>query len=640
MSARSGPRYVGKSYSSDRLTDIPLLPLQPKGNRKKGVARGSSFRMPNFFKRSSSETGILSEQNRKVLHACRMVLIRELDVNSVLDYLCQSDENGFRADVRETILSPQLNKEQRVALLLDKIELKGDKTFLLFMEALKEYQKNLHQRLDDVFLRVEEGERSAEGKDERKEARLSMDGESVRKLLRRSVLRKVEHSHGSESVEELEYLIQEKVEEDSYIDCYAIPNRGRLTRAKWLESVAPLKNAPREDEGDTTTMAHIKKDLLFKKIDFCDIPAGVGLPSRQCSVFVIDKDNKYGVVKRDFLKSVDEAATVDHKQAFSKAAKLDILPENSPPPPPARRSPTVSKPPPLPPKPNNLPPLSLNLGIQTFRSRINTPRDLKPSSSSPILKEPPPLPSTEEDIHPPPRSTSLNDGQGDQQVEVLDTSQAAAPSTETKNGKDHTLEVQGGSQHSSPTGSLGSKKSSPSPTATPPLPPRQYGLQSPKSPSEQDKMVSRPLPSMSPPDPSGLLETDLDQLPSPSWEEVRALKAEPEDSLEDTAENTVDDTEAVPTTVEDATVGDTSNGEDVQDGTEDTSQAEDKVEEDDKLLYISSTMSQESSSTLKEDEDKEVDDLDKLVCRDETSDSEADFDPYSKETDDIFKVSV
>ena len=53
--------------------------------------------------RKPSDTGRLSERHRKALHRCRLLLLKEADVNELLDALA-ADE-GFRPDV--SVYHPQ-----------------------------------------------------------------------------------------------------------------------------------------------------------------------------------------------------------------------------------------------------------------------------------------------------------------------------------------------------------------------------------------------------------------------------------------------------------------------------------------------------------------------------------------------------
>ncbi len=66
----------------------------------------------------------------------------------------QQDEIFKLSDVRDSILS-QPTRQQRVAALLDRVESRGDRTFFLFMDALKEHYRQLHTIMEETLRLVQ-----------------------------------------------------------------------------------------------------------------------------------------------------------------------------------------------------------------------------------------------------------------------------------------------------------------------------------------------------------------------------------------------------------------------------------------------------------------------------------------------------
>ncbi len=64
--------------------------------------------------------------------------------------MLQQDEAFRSGDVKDQILS-QSSRQQRVACLLDKVETRGDRTFLIFMDGLKEHYKHLHCVMEETL---------------------------------------------------------------------------------------------------------------------------------------------------------------------------------------------------------------------------------------------------------------------------------------------------------------------------------------------------------------------------------------------------------------------------------------------------------------------------------------------------------
>ena len=76
-------------------------------------------------------------------------IFQDADVTELLEVL-QQDEFFKSSDVRDSILS-QPTRQQRVATLLDRVESRGDRTFFLLMDALKEHYKQLHSMMEETL---------------------------------------------------------------------------------------------------------------------------------------------------------------------------------------------------------------------------------------------------------------------------------------------------------------------------------------------------------------------------------------------------------------------------------------------------------------------------------------------------------
>ena len=413
-----------------------------------------------LFKKSTAETGSLSENYRKVLHRCRMILVKDLEVHDILDYLSH-DSEGFKSEVRDGILS-QPSREQRVALLLDKLEMRGDKSFVTFMEALKEHYKHLHYVLEESLQHADDMQGSQQ------KERVSVSGDAVRKLLRNNIKRKVDQSNESGSVDDLDLYFEEK-DDDGYIDCYAIPMRGHLRKEKWIkharESKLSIKLPPQpepREEVEDSPMCLLIKDIVFQKITKRDIPVGVEKPPQHCETYVVDEDAGAMLIE---LQQLDNASTasVEEQEHTVRSSKLQS--RQSVRIPVRRRTSDTPKedapPPPVPPKPCNLatrppslrmrrdndpPPPGLSTRVSAGRPLPDKPglkpkpRDLSPSppsehprsTSSPSHspKLPPRLPSQIKTSGPAPMLVSRRDAPPLNKTDSIASSSSAVDTTD------------------------------------------------------------------------------------------------------------------------------------------------------------------------------------------------------------------
>ena len=349
-----------------------------------------------LFKKSVSDTGTLRENHRKTLHRCRLILIKDIDVPDILEYL--SADEGFKAEIRDHI-SSYTTREQRVGVLLDRLETRGDRAFLLFMESLKEYYKAVHYIMEETLRNIDESRDSV-----RKE-RAALSGDTVRKVLQTNFKRKVEHSYGSESAEDLDVQFDEI--DDKYIDCYAIPMRGHLQSERWIKHVVVPKTNEVKESNDPTYMATLLQDLVFKRIDAKDIPPGVKQPPKYCHIFVVDEDAKFNDLSRSGSRKKRETNSDKSKGNQSDAGKDD---DNQ-----FERDEQTREvfAPPLPPKPGHLPTLGIlkppvmkTVKTTTLGDEISDSTDMTDDDGPPdILPPPPPAPPADAPP-PPPRTTS------------------------------------------------------------------------------------------------------------------------------------------------------------------------------------------------------------------------------------------
>ena len=91
----------------------------------------------------------LSQKYKILLNNYRLLFFTEINVHLVLDYLCVF--SNFQLDTKNTILSLSSNKE-RIAALLDHLELLDDNIFLTFLSALREQNEQLYKILFDALL--------------------------------------------------------------------------------------------------------------------------------------------------------------------------------------------------------------------------------------------------------------------------------------------------------------------------------------------------------------------------------------------------------------------------------------------------------------------------------------------------------
>lgn len=244
-------------------------------NAKKSTGLQTNNKMPSIFKKSVSDLGSLSESHRKVLHRCRVMLIKDLDVSAILEYM--SVDDSF-SSVRDAVLSYS-DRERQVAALLDRLETRGDRSFTLFMEAVREHHKHLHYVLEETL------------RDDNtpQQYRLSVSGQSIRNVI--TSKRKSQYSQAAATFDSIDEL--DSVTDDTYIPCYSIPFRGRLQRESWITQPGG-DTGHHDDQSSDSYMAVVLRDLLFKRINVSEVPTGIKQPPPNCQVYVLDTDNKYG----------------------------------------------------------------------------------------------------------------------------------------------------------------------------------------------------------------------------------------------------------------------------------------------------------------------------------------------------------
>ena len=416
-----------------------------------------------------------------------------LQVANILNALCTDDV--FTSDARDVILS-QSTQKQRVCMLLDGLEHRGDAAFALFMDQLRDHFKHLHYALDEAL-------RSLSSRKDATlvESRLAASGDTVRRVLRQKSARRKRNTSRDSLLDD----VTAQPPDPAYTHCYVIPNFGRQTDESWLEPASELAPADvTTDDVDDSYMGVIVRDLLFKRVNVKDVPSGVSTPAQTSAVFVLDRDNKYGQVRkpgkerRVAVDVIDASASVEQVPGYTaplppSASQLLASPVSSLE---RKRDDSDSEPPPpLPPKPGNLPALN-NLSESKPEARVERMRVEVPD---PTLNE-----VTTEDgevIKPPPRSTSL--------AQTFDHKPLPLPTRKGSASKSIPLKKRHYSGSSVPDADT---TAAPAPAAatsstsdaqlSPPVPPRRYVL-SPTPPEEINLRcdAAPDLPPSSPPPP-------------------------------------------------------------------------------------------------------------------------------------------
>lgn len=334
-----------------------------------------------IFKKSNSDNGRLNESHRKVLQRCRFRLIKDIDAQVILDQL--SSDDGFKHDIKEQILSYS-TREQKNGAFLDRLETRGDRTFLLFLEILQEKYKHLAFILEEYLRTIDSGGEH--------EIMHHVTGESIRRLLVKNQAKKMEHSQCSESVDDLDSISYER-EANDYIECYTIPMRGKLQLEPWIkEGVAPLEDVQPLDaefnNGDKNNMymGKIMKKMLFKEVCAKDIPKTVKLPPAYCKVYVFEESsliNEYRAQDSFFSKFDDDKHLSAHRQSLKSASnKLHNHRHAKDPLPP---KPKRSQPPPLVPPKSVLYPRDSATMDSAVENGLKSPQfpDISPSTLTP-----------------------------------------------------------------------------------------------------------------------------------------------------------------------------------------------------------------------------------------------------------------
>ncbi|KAK2170645.1 hypothetical protein LSH36_1g02002 [Paralvinella palmiformis] len=354
-----------------------------------------------LFKKSVSDTGTLRNNFRKVLHRCRMILIKDIDVPDILDYLAADD--GFKGEAREHILGYG-TREQRVGALLDRLETRGDRAFLLFLEALREYYKHVHYIIDETLRNIDQTRDSA------RRDRTALSGDTVRRAIQTNSRKRDEPQYPGESAEELDMDLEEA--DDKYIDCYAIPMRGHLQSERWIKYVVLPKSSDDEQSPDTTYMASILQDMVFRQVDVNDIPDGVKRPPKHCQVFIVDDGARLTDLNRSGSRKKKETGSERVKVDVPVADKdEDLLEKTVTVEEQVRDDDTFA--PPLPPKPGRLPSVSIlkpplmkaAKSVDVSQAKVD---DVDVDDHPPDMLPPPP-PAPEHVPAPPPRTTSRED---------------------------------------------------------------------------------------------------------------------------------------------------------------------------------------------------------------------------------------
>ena len=108
--------------------------------------------MPRF-KKPQSDTAVvasshLPEPHYDILRQHRQRFIKELDVASVVEFILSNE--GLSHEQRDAILA-RSTREERAEMLLVQLEVLGQHTFSLFVDALRKYHKQLCVLIDEML---------------------------------------------------------------------------------------------------------------------------------------------------------------------------------------------------------------------------------------------------------------------------------------------------------------------------------------------------------------------------------------------------------------------------------------------------------------------------------------------------------
>ena len=355
------------------------------------------------FQHLNLDGDVMSHRYRRALRSSREALIRELDVQEVLGDL--AGDAKLRNDTREQINNFP-TREQRAGALIDWLMTRGDKTFWMFADSLRNKRRSLYFQLEtNIKNEIEEEETKVNEK--------TMSGDSVRKLI---VKRVNDRSLSTQIAAPDSDDGEGRLERDAdYVECYVLPMRGKLQREPWLRKKYEPKKKPVTSEISTTSaidpadadhcnkeiyMAELSEGIVFKKISITVIPPCVKKPPPQCDIYIVD----VGKTPEDILEAEKQAS---RKSFISKMPSTDevdaaIASKNQPP---ATvddaTSDAPSEPPPLPPKPDSLPPLAAGavLKVSAAEAKDNPVKNEQPTSNEIETEE-------ELSIKPPERTTS------------------------------------------------------------------------------------------------------------------------------------------------------------------------------------------------------------------------------------------
>lgn len=361
--------------------------------------------MPIF--RKSQVSDILGEMSKTLLQQCRPILLKDLDPRKILDCLMSAGEEGFKADIQEQILAAP-TREERVSLLLDRLESRSETTFGLFMEALRMRYRHLHFLMEEMLTRLLE--RAENGGDQHKasyeeDERRRVTGVQVRKAIRTCMKRMAEEADVGQDFEAEEDRTESdlQVEDDTgdeYLSCYSLTLCGG-SHPPWIKHAAgpPQSSAP-----IASWTAVMVKDYLFRRVDRESIPGWVKFPAVGCPVYVMDSETCNGTTtsstslqsrgrKRSTESQVKPSSPMRsiaqpnwqavNRPSYPEAASPRSAPSELKAPnnvPLAQQQP--QQPPPIPPKPGNLSSVRNNPPI--FRSKSSGSTVEK--SSSPIAR--------------------------------------------------------------------------------------------------------------------------------------------------------------------------------------------------------------------------------------------------------------
>jgi hypothetical protein len=132
-------------------------------------------------------------------------------------------------------------------------------------------------------------------------------------------------------------------EDGDYIDCYTVSTHGRLQHEPWIRHTGVDATKEITDSPQTTFMAQLSSDLTFRRVDG-SVPVAVRQPPGTCTVYVAVPENSAGTDSAPSVPALTSGGVPVIRRRSDRTKREFTRGDN---------------PPPVPPKPDNLPSLSV-----------------------------------------------------------------------------------------------------------------------------------------------------------------------------------------------------------------------------------------------------------------------------------------